>query len=132
MSKHRPTIIDSPSYLVWRANNLWQRQIKALLQSHEIGYVEFMLLTVLAFDMNWRCGQDQLARALQLNKMVVSQGCRKLEGKGLVRLTQGIIDGRAISLQLTSKGFKVAAAATKKLGLVDEKFAKEMPKIPEK
>ncbi len=113
-------LMNSRSFQVWQSNNSLQRQLKQILQPCGLSYVQYVLLSVLVYDLNKRAfNQAQLCERAGTDKNMTSAVLRSLEKKKLIFRRKGIIDGRAISLRPTARGEIVIDQATKAVAKAD-------------
>lgn len=120
----RQSILQSSStFYLWQANNNRQRELRQLLSEVGLTYVEYVVLVALVVDMNKRAmNQQQLIRHIKVDKTMASQVLRSLEKKQLVSRRKGIMDGRAISLHVTSRGINLANKAVEAVATADKQF----------
>ena len=75
----------SPSYILWRLNNYYQRQLKKELKLLNITYVEFLILEVLSNRITHTVSQRGLQHILKIDKNMTSEVVRNLERKSLIK-----------------------------------------------
>jgi DNA-binding MarR family transcriptional regulator len=113
-------------YQLWRQNRDLQLRIKPVLQKYALSYEEFLVLSVLIFGAHravpW---QKQFRLYLNMDKMTISNIVRRLESKKLLFRLKGTIDGRANTVRITGKGFKVCTEASQKVNEVGNAHFKE-------
>jgi DNA-binding MarR family transcriptional regulator len=114
-----------PGYLLWRAANLWQKRVRAVLAPHDVTPVQFLLLTGLR-DIEAAQGrpvkQAALARHCQCDPMMTSQVLRSLQKDGLVRRAAHAADGRAVAVALSEAGAALLDRAAAALADADARF----------
>lgn len=114
---------QSPTFCLWQSNNNRQREFKQVLSGLGLTYVEYVVLVALVVDMNKRAmNQQQLIKHIKADKTMVSQVLRSLEKKRLVSRRKGIVDGRAISVHVTSHGINLTNEAVKATTAADQWF----------
>jgi DNA-binding MarR family transcriptional regulator len=115
----------SLGFLLWHGTLRWQRLIAAALRPLELTHVQFVLLAVL-----WWFGevagerptQRALAGQAGTDPMMTSQVVRALERRGLVRRRRHPDDARAVELEVTPAGAKLAVQAIEVVERVDDEF----------
>jgi DNA-binding MarR family transcriptional regulator len=115
----------SLGFLLWHATLRWQRMIAAALKPVGLTHVQFVLLAVLWWfvqERGERPTQRALAQQAGTDPMMTSQVIRALEGKGHATRRQHPEDSRAIELDLTPSGKRVAIKAIKLVEAVDANF----------
>lgn len=114
---------DSPGLLLWQLSNKWQTKQRTALKAFDLTHVQFVLLATLTYAMDTvEFTQKKLAEYAQTDEMMTSQVLRKLEQKGLVKRATSKFDKRAITINPTSKGIKLANQAVKTVEGVDRQF----------
>ncbi|NKB55655.1 MAG: MarR family transcriptional regulator [Alphaproteobacteria bacterium] len=106
--------VGIPGYLLWRAANLWQKRIRAVLAPYDVTPVQYLLLAGLR-DVGAADGgstnQAALARHCQTDPMMTSQVLRVLEKAGLIARQPHAGDGRAFAIALTGAGAELLSRA---------------------
>lgn len=117
--------VGVPGYLLWRAANLWQKRIRAVLAPYGLTPVQYLLLAglrdVIAAD-GGSTNQASLARHCQTDPMMTSQVLRVLEKAGFVARQPNASDGRAVALVLTDTGVDLLSRAEKDIVDADAQF----------
>ena len=114
-----------PGYLLWRAANLWQKQVRAVLAPFGVTPVQYLLLAGLR-DLQAVDGepvkQAALARHCQSDAMMTSQVLRALQKAGLVERRAHTEDGRAFAVALSAAGAALLLQAEPQIGDMDSRF----------
>jgi DNA-binding MarR family transcriptional regulator len=121
----RPDPPISLGFLLWHATLRWQRSIVAALRPLDLTHVQFVLLAVLWWFqtvLGERPSQRALADQAGTDPMMTSQVVRALEHKGLVVRRPDPDDSRALQLELTASGKRLAVDAIAVVEAVDEDF----------
>lgn len=107
--KKKEQSFDSTGFLLWKAGNAWQRQIKIALAPAGITHVQFLLLETLAQLEAGKhpSSQAQIAKAAGIDVMMTSKVLRLLVKKQFVSRKSPRHDARAFSASLTPQGKKV-------------------------
>jgi DNA-binding MarR family transcriptional regulator len=127
----------SLGFLLWHATLRWQRLIGGALRPLDLTHVQFVLLAVLWWFVTVageRPSQRALAEQAGTDPMMTSQVVRALERKGLVRRSEDPDDSRALLLDLTPTGRRLAVKAIKVVEVVDADFFAAAPsshRLPE-
>jgi DNA-binding MarR family transcriptional regulator len=111
--------------LLWRITLSWQRRIRAVLESHELTHVQFVLLASLWWlvDHDDRPpSQARLAQQAGTDPMMTSQVTRKLETRGLLERALDPTDSRARRLRLTAAGRALVTRALADVEAADEEY----------
>ncbi|MBW7453279.1 MarR family winged helix-turn-helix transcriptional regulator [Paenibacillus sepulcri] len=117
---------DSPGFLLWQTTNIWQREIRRVLEPLELTHPQFVLL----FSCQWLNGkgsdggvtQVQLANHAQMDVNVTSQVLRTLEKKGYIKRSPHSIDTRAKVITMTAPGNDLATRAVQVVEAADRAF----------
>lgn len=118
-------VTEISGFLLWRAGNAWQRQMRKLLKPYGLTPAQYLLLAGLRALQSGESDlvtQAVLARHCRTDPMMTSQILRVLEKAGLVRRSVHDGDGRAVALGITEKGNSVAAEAGAEVEAVDAGF----------
>lgn len=114
-----------PGYLLWRAANLWQKRVRAVLTPFDVTPVQYLLLAGLR-DLHAETGQPvkqaDLARYCQSDPMMTSQVVRALQKAGLVERQAHQADGRAFAIVLSAAGTELLARAEPEIAQTDGQF----------
>jgi DNA-binding MarR family transcriptional regulator len=120
----------SLGFLLWHATLRWQRLIAEALRPLDLTHVQFVLLAVLWWLVNER-GERPTQRALAeqagTDPMMTSQVVRALERKKLVARRRHPNDSRAIELDLTAAGRRLALKAIGVVERADRDFFAAAP-----
>ncbi|MGJ4788995.1 MarR family transcriptional regulator [Leptospira koniambonensis] len=115
---------DSPGFLLWQVTNLWQREIRKVLEPLDLTHAQFVLLAVT----HWlelheeETTQIKIADRAKTDPMTTSTVLRTLESKKLVKRISHQTDTRAKLVKTTSEGQKVLKQAVKVVEDFDEDF----------
>ena len=115
---------ESPGFLLWHATLRWQRAIAEALAPLDLTHVQFVLLAC-AWWLNHqgeRPSQVQLASFSGTDVKMTSQVVRSLERKGLLERNPDAADGRALRLNVTDRGARLAPRAIDAVESVDATF----------
>jgi DNA-binding MarR family transcriptional regulator len=114
---------DSPGFLLWQVTNRWQAAQRAALKPLGLTHVQFVLLASLTWlDSGGPVSQRQLAEHAATDPMMTSQVLRTLEARSLVQRTAHPTDGRAWSLNVSTKGRALANRAVVAVESCDDAF----------
>jgi DNA-binding MarR family transcriptional regulator len=120
----------SLGFLLWHATLRWQRLLAETLRPLDLTHVQFVLLAVLwwlVHERGERPTQRALAEQAGTDPMMTSQVVRALEGKGLVARRRHPEDSRAIELDLTAAGSRLAVRAIEVVERADREFFAAAP-----
>lgn len=112
-------------FLLWRAGNAWQRQMRKLLKPHGLTPAQYLLLTglkSLQLDDSAPVTQAALARHCRTDPMMTSQILRVLEQADLVRRSEHDGDGRAVAVGITERGDSLVSEAGAEVEAADAAF----------
>ena len=104
---------DSTGFLVWQVTSLWQREIRRLLEPHDLTHSQFVILA----STHWLSmrqtdvTQILLSEHSKIDPMTTSTVLRTLQRKGLVQRREHATDTRAKTVSLTEQGEKVIKQA---------------------
>src|SRR5262249_20337424 len=115
----------SLGFLLWHATLKWQRLIAGALRPLELTHVQFVLLAVLWWFVTVvgeRPSQRALAEQAGPDARMPSQAVRTLERKGLLVRRQPPSDSRALQLDLTPMGKRLAVKAIAVVEAADAEF----------
>ncbi len=112
-------------YLLWRAANLWQKEMRGILAPFGVTPVQFLLLSGL-HEIGPHDGepvkQAALARHCNCDPMMTSQVLRALEKAGLIRRTAHKKDRRAHAVAITAAGSQLVNQAAGHISDADARF----------
>lgn len=120
----------SLGFLLWHATLRWQRLIAEALRPLELTHVQFVLLAVLwwlVHERGERPTQRALAAQAGTDPMMTSQVVRALERKKLLARRRHPDDSRAIELDLTPAGKRLAVKAIGVVERADGEFFAAIP-----
>lgn len=115
----------SLGFLLWHATLRWQRLLAAALRPLGLTHVQFVLLAVLWWlqtVVGERPSQRMLADQAGTDRMMTSQVVRALERRGLVKRHRDTGDSRALQLELTDEGARLAVEAIRVVEEADRRF----------
>ena len=115
---------DSTGFLLWKAHNFWQREIKKNLKEFDLTHTQFVVLanTYWLILQKEQITQIEIAQHAQIDVMMTSNVIRTLEKKEILSRTENTKDARAKWVTLTSKGETVLKKAVKKVEAFDFDF----------
>jgi DNA-binding MarR family transcriptional regulator len=115
---------QSPGFLLWNLENIWQREQRRALEPFGITPVQFLLLSGLAAKSadQVTVSQVELAKHCRTDPMMTSQVIRTLSRLRLVERTRDREDKRAFSVCLTIEGHDIQQRAEATMRQVDEQF----------
>jgi DNA-binding MarR family transcriptional regulator len=100
---------ESAGFLLWKATNLWQREIKKTLKKFDLTHTQFVILA----SSYWltikkeNITQVEIAEFIDIDKMMTSNVIRKLIEKELLKRKEHKTDTRAKVINLTDKGIDI-------------------------
>jgi len=115
---------ESPGFLLWHATLRWQRAITEALAPLDLTHEQFVLLAC-AWWLNHQGrhpSQIELASFAGTDVKMTSQVVRSLERKGLVERKVDAADSRALRLNVTPRGARLAPRAIDAVESVDASF----------
>jgi DNA-binding MarR family transcriptional regulator len=115
----------SLGFLLWHATLRWQRLLADALRPLDLTHVQFVLLAVLWWFVTVRGerpSQRALAEQAGTDPMMTSQVLRALERKGLVVRRPHPDDARALELDVTAAGKRLALKAIRVVESADAEF----------
>ncbi len=115
---------DSTGFLLWKVNNLWQREIRKRLKKYDLTHTQFVVLATLVWLSEQRAvvTQVDIANQIEIDKMLTSNVLRALEKKGLVNRSEHKVDTRAKTIEPTKKGVGILRKAVKDVEDFDDQF----------
>ncbi|MDA1353601.1 MAG: MarR family winged helix-turn-helix transcriptional regulator [bacterium] len=119
-----PNPKESAGFTLWRAHNVWQRDIKAVLKPYGLTHVQYVLLAGLLWmeQDSEPVTQNQLAAFVEADEMMTSTVVRKLVEDGLMVREVHLDDARARSLGLTGVGRERVLAASESVETFESNF----------
>ncbi len=115
---------ESTGFLLWKTNNLWQREIKRTLKKYDLTHTQFVILST-AYWLSRKSEnvtQVEIANFINIDKMMTSNVIRKLIEKKLLDRKEHAIDTRAKVVKLTDKGVRVLKNSLEKVETFDTIF----------
>ncbi|PPR56501.1 MAG: hypothetical protein CFH10_02304 [Alphaproteobacteria bacterium MarineAlpha4_Bin2] len=115
---------ESPGFLLWNLENLWQRQQRRALAPFDLTAVQFLLLSGLAdvAPNTATLSQIDLARRCRTDPMMTSQVVRTLAGAGLLERIRDSQDKRVFAVRLSEAGRILLARAEIAVRAVEADF----------
>ena len=114
----------SPGFLFWRAFNAWSRLLRAELDRVDLTQAQYSVLATLSYlgSAAEHVSQQDVAAQLAMDKMMVSDVVKSLEGKALLMRKPHPHDGRAFSLRLTAAARRRLQQAVPLVEGIDQRF----------
>ena len=121
--KHK-TPSESTGFLLWKMNNLWQREIRKTLKKYDLTHTQFVILatTVWLSDRKSDLTQVEIANQIEIDKMLTSNVLRTLEKNGLLERAEHKTDTRAKTIRPTKKGTELLQKAVREVENFDDQF----------
>ncbi len=119
---------DSTGFLLWRAHNFWQRELRKRLRKFKLTHTQFVILA----STHWLNGrqkevsQIEIAQLAKTDVMLTSNVLRALEKKQLLLREEHSKDSRAKRINLTQSGIKMLKRATKEVEDFDRQFFSQL------
>lgn len=115
---------ESTGQLLWKVTSHRQQKIKTILKNHALNHTQFVVLASTVGNSHLKKGitQMQIAKQVNLDKMVTSNTLRSLEKKGLLKRTEHKSDTRAKTIKVTKKGTTLFEKAVKDVESFDTIF----------
>lgn len=115
---------DSTGFLLWKVNNLWQREIRKTLKKFNLTHTQFVVLATLVWLSQKKSdlAQVEIANEIEIDKMLTSNVLRALEKNGLLERAAHAIDTRAKIIRPTEKGINLLRKAVSEVEGFDERF----------
>ena len=104
---------ESSGFLLWQVTNLWQREIKKVLEQHGITHSQYVLMA----SIHWLTLHDLevtqivLSGHTKIDPMTTSMVLRTLQKKGFVQRHEHLTDTRAKIVELTESGIQTVKDA---------------------
>lgn len=110
--------------LLWQASNKWQRELKRVLDKHNLTHVQYILLAGAQGLNGMKKDTTQMSLALfaGTDKMMASKVLRTLEKKMLIKRMENSRDSRAMQIEITSFGKVTLAKAAAEVKKFDRLF----------
>jgi DNA-binding MarR family transcriptional regulator len=100
---------------ILRSYQLLDDQVKAVMRHHGLTFARYEILTWLAIDPESSLALSWISKTLRIPPATVTDLIDRLEADGLVRRVPHPSDARTTLAEITSKGRKLADAATQDL-----------------
>ena len=115
---------DSSGFLLWQLTNLWQREIKKVLEVHGITHSQYVLLASIHWLSlnNMEVTQIILSSNTKIDPMTTSTVLRTLQNKGYIKRVEHPTDTRAKIVGLTEEGKEVIKKAVITVENFDRSF----------
>lgn len=93
-------------FQLWRLVGIWQKKLNSVLRASDLTHAQYLVLEALLWLLQEKdkVTQVDVARAIQIDPMMVSNLVRMLEKKDLIKRKSDKKDTRAKTLEITSKG----------------------------
>lgn len=138
MKSNLPFSVETPDqsmgFLLWQTTTIWQRSIKKSLEPYEVTHAQFVLMAILLWHQgkNIDLTQVDLVNLSKLDKMTVSNSCKKLSSLDLVSRQENQEDTRAKNISLTKKGRALAKKLVPIIETVDKDFFRSLKQSEQK
>lgn len=115
---------DSSGFLLWQVTNLWQREIKKVLEPFDLTHSQFVLMA----SIHWLTIQKQdvtqvlLSSHTKIDPMTTSTVLRTLQKKDFLQRKEHSTDTRAKTVTLTDKGIELVKQAVVAIEQFDHDF----------
>jgi DNA-binding MarR family transcriptional regulator len=115
---------ESNGFLLWKATNLWQREIKKTLKKFNLTHTQFVILASSYWltSKTENITQVEIANFIDIDKMMTSNVIRKLIEKKLLKRKEHKTDTRAKTINLTEKGIETLKKSVKEVENFDSTF----------
>ncbi len=115
---------DSSGFLLWQVTNLWQREIKKVLEPYDLTHSQFVLMASIHWLTlnNVDVTQIVLSSHTKIDPMTTSTVLRTLQSKELIQRKEHSTDTRAKTVKLTASGEKRIIPAIKTVEAFDASF----------
>lgn len=119
---------ESSGFLLWQVTNLWQREIKKVLEPLDLTHSQFVLMasTLWLMQHNEAITQIVLSNHTKIDPMTTSTVLRTLQKKGFLGRQEHSTDTRAKTVVLTPTGIEVTKVAVKVVEDFDRRFFQEL------
>lgn len=114
----------SPGFLFWKAFNVWSRLVRLELEKINLTQAQYSILAAVSYlgSTEEHVSQQDVASQLSMDKMMVSDVAKTLEGKKLLLRKPHPHDGRSFSLYLTSEARHLLKQAVPLVEATDKAF----------
>jgi DNA-binding MarR family transcriptional regulator len=115
---------ESNGFLLWKATNLWQREINKTLKNFDLTHTQFVILASSYWlsSKTENITQVEIANFIDIDKMMTSNVIRKLIEKKLLKRKVHKTDTRAKTINLTEKGIETLKKSVKEVENFDSTF----------
>ncbi|RAP33781.1 MarR family transcriptional regulator [Candidatus Marinamargulisbacteria bacterium SCGC AG-439-L15] len=115
---------DTAGFLLWKAHNTWQREIKSILKPFKLTHVQYVLLASLEWLLNDKksVSQAKLAKFIKTDVMMISVVMRELISRGFVERQPNPKDTRGYLLTLTGLGESLIQDAVASVKSFEDSF----------
>ena len=115
---------NNSGFVMWQVSMLWQRKLKAQLDTLDITHAQFLLLAALDFLSTQKniVTQQDLAAHCRIDKMMTSKILRNMQKKGLLSRKKNKIDTRSKNMMLSDEGKDILLKALKMVDRTDGDF----------
>ncbi|MBA4118409.1 MAG: MarR family transcriptional regulator [Candidatus Puniceispirillum sp.] len=119
-----PSPDQSPGFLLWQTSSLWQKQIKNVLDPHQITHTQFVLMSLVLWckSNGYTPNQRLLCELSMLDKMTVSKALSGIEALKLITREQDASDTRSNVIALTPDGDTLVRTLVPALERIDTDF----------
>jgi MarR family transcriptional regulator, organic hydroperoxide resistance regulator len=107
-------------FLLWKAANTWQREIREVLEPLDLTHVQFLLLQTISNHTSMK--QSELAIIAGTDVMMTSKVLRALVKKKLITRKSNRGDARAFTVAISPEGQKLLVKAEKLVISFEEEF----------
>lgn len=115
---------DSSGFLLWQVTNLWQREIRKILEPYDLTHSQFVLMACI----HWLTLKNELVTQIilsthtKIDPMTTSTVLRTLQTKGFVKRIEHPTDTRAKIVTITESGKEIIKKAVVSVELFDTNF----------
>lgn len=124
---------ESSGFLLWKVNNLWQREIRKSLKKYNLTHTQFVVLAsaIWLSKESLNVTQVEIANQIEIDKMMTSNVLRTLEKNGLLKRKEHKTDTRAKIIKPTKNGIDILQKAIKEIEEFDSRFFGKINNIAE-
>lgn len=121
---------EATGFLLWKAHNFWQREIKKSLKQYNLTHTQFVILANAHWlsQHNKVVTQVQIAKQAETDVVMTSNVIRTLERKEMLVREESKYDTRAKQVTLTKLGFKTLKMALHEVESFDQEFFSRLQK----
>lgn len=115
---------DSSGFLLWQVTNLWQREIRKILEPYDLTHSQFVLMACI----HWLTLKNELVTQIilsthtKIDPMTTSTVLRTLQTKGFVKRIEHPTDTRSKIVTITESGKEIIKKAVVSVELFDTNF----------